>query len=238
MPAAMKAQDAAALIDEAKKLEFKMKEDEPFEKYKQANDVKGTAELNAKLAELSCNMGGRKTDPVQKMQSYKQAQNYANAARWLDSANADVLFVNAMVYDRLYEVEEKKEIIAEDIKLTKFFIDKAIAANPNNGRYYHLLGRWHLGLLNLNPIKKAAAKILYGGLPPASIDSAIAYMEKCKTMEPYFCPNFYDLGRAYNFNRQYEKAIAVLQQLQKLPTRKQDDPEIKRQGAALLQQLM
>jgi hypothetical protein len=91
-------------------------------------------------------------------------------------------------------------------------------------------------MLNLNPVKKAAVKLLYG-MPPASIDTAIDNMEKCKSMEPYYCLNFYDLGRAYNFNRQYEKAIAVLEQLQKLPTRKQDDPAIKKQGAVLLQQL-
>jgi tetratricopeptide (TPR) repeat protein len=118
----------------------------------------------------------------------------------------------------------------------KYFITKAISVNPANGRYYHLYGRWHYEMLNLNPIKKTAVKLLYG-MPPASIDTAIDNMEKCKSMEPYYCLNFYDLGRAYNFNRQYEKAIAVLEQLQKLPTRKQDDPAIKKQGAVLLQQL-
>lgn len=232
-----KAQDAASLIAEAKQLETKFKEEEAFDKYKQANQLVPDAATNAKLAELSCNIGNRKTDPLQKIQYYKEAQHYAGVARSADSANGEVLYISAMVYDKLSEVEEKKEALAEDIKLAKFYITKAIGANANNGRYYHLLGRWHLAMLNLNPVKKTAVKLLYGGLPPASIDSAIEYMEKCKSTEPYYCLNFYDLGRAYNFNRQYEKAMAVLTQLQKLPTRKQDDPEIKKQGAALLQQL-
>jgi tetratricopeptide (TPR) repeat protein len=235
-PVLVKSQDASALIDEGKKLELKFKEDEAFDKYKQANDQKPSAELNVKLAELSCNKGGRVTDPLEKMRLYKEAQTYANAARWIDSTNGDVLYITAMVYDKLLEVEEKKEIIAEDIKLVKYFITKAISVNPANGRYYHLYGRWHYEMLNLNPVKKTAVKLLYG-MPPASIDTAIDNMEKCKSMEPYYCLNFYDLGRAYNFNRQYEKAIAVLEQLQKLPTRKQDDPAIKKQGAVLLQQL-
>jgi tetratricopeptide (TPR) repeat protein len=236
-PALINAQDAAFLIDSAKKLELKFKEEKAYELYKQANTIKPTVETNTKLAELSLNIGARQADPLQKIDFYKKAQTYANAASWIDSANADVLYTTALVYDKLYGAEEKKELIAEDIRLTRYFINKAIAANPNNGRYYHLLGHWHLELLNLNPVKKAAVRILYGSLPPASIDSAIAYMEKSKSMEQYYCWNFYDLGRAYSFNRQYEKAMAVLQQLAKLPTRRQDDIEIKKQGAILLQQL-
>ena len=145
--------------------------------------------------------------------------------------------MNALVYSKLTEVEEKKDIMVNNIKLTKLYAGKAIAADPSMGKAYNELGRWHYEMLNLNPIKKTAVKLFYGGLPPASIDSAITYLEKCKTLEPYYCLNFYDLGKAYNFKRQYEKAIAILQQLGKLPTRRQDDPAIKAQGAALLQQL-
>ena len=237
LPYLLTAQDAASLLNEGKELEMKFKEEEAFDKYKQANLLAPSAETYNKLAELSLNMGTRKTDPLQKLQLFKDAQNYSLQARSIDSSSGDILFITAWVYDRLLEVEEKKEQVADDIKQVKYFITKAIAANPNNGRYYHLLGRWHYELLNLNPVKKTAVKLLYGGLPPASIDTAIAYMEKCKSMEPYYCLNFYDLGRAYNFNRQYEKAMAVLEQLKKLPTRKQDDPEIKKQGSVLLQQL-
>ena len=121
-PLLIKAQDVASLIDEAKKLELKFKEDEAFSKYKQANDLAATAELNVKLAELTCNKGGRSSDPVEKMRLYKEAQTYANAARWIDSSNGDVLYISAFVYDKLLEVEEKKEIIAEDIKLVKYFL--------------------------------------------------------------------------------------------------------------------
>ena len=73
-------------------------------------------------------------------------------------------------------------------------------------------------------------------LPP-NIDSAIAYMEKCKALEPYYCPNFFNLGEAYNYNRNYEKAIGILDELAKLPNRRQDDLAVKKDGAALRQKL-
>lgn len=234
------AQDAASLMQESKMLEQKFKEEEAIEKYKQASvsDPNNIAAL-VKLAELSCNIGARQSDPVAKKTFYTQAKTYADAAMRITLTNADALYIMAWVYSKLSEVEEKKDMVVEDVKLSRLYALQALGADPNHGKAYNALGRWNYEMLNvnLNPLKRAAVKILYGGLPPASIDSCITYLEKCKTLEPYYCLNFYDLGKAYNFNRQYEKAIAVLQQLLKLPTRKQDDPEIKKQGAVLLQQL-
>jgi DNA-binding SARP family transcriptional activator len=93
-------------------------------------------------------------------------------------------------------------------------------------------------MVSLSGIKKAALKVIYNGTgAEATINEAIAHMEKCKTLEPYYCLNFYDLARAYQFNKQYEKAIQLLEQLKKLPTRKQEDAEVKALGATLLQQL-
>ena len=109
LPYFLKAQDAASLLAEGKELEMKFKEEEAFTKYKQANLLSPSAETFNKLAELSLNIGGRKTDPVEKIQSYKEAQNYSLQARSLDSTKSDILFITAWVYDKLLEVEEKKE---------------------------------------------------------------------------------------------------------------------------------
>lgn len=231
-------QDVNVLLQEGKMLEQKFKEGEAIDKYKQV----ATADPNniasqVKLAELHLNMGSRQTDPVTKKNYYTEAKNYADAAMRLSTTNADALFIMSSVYGKLTEVEEKRELIVEDVKLSRLYALQAISADPKHGRAYNALGRWHYEMLNLNALKKAAVKVLYGGLPPASVDSCLAYLEKCKSLEPYYCLNFYDLGRAYNYNKQYEKAIAVLQQLAKLPNRRQDDPAIKAQGAALLQQL-
>lgn len=232
------AQDAPSLMEEGKKLEQKLKEAEAFDKYKQALQT-GPPSIAGyvKLAELSMSIGGRQTDPLAKGKFYLDAKSYADAARQLDSTSADGFYILSAVYAKLAEMEEKREAFVEDVRLAKLNVGKALAANPNLGKAFNVLGKWHYDVLTLNPVKKAALKVLYGGFAPASIDSAIDYLEKCKTLEPYYCLNFYDLGKAYNYNRQYEKAIAVLQQLAKLPTRRQDDPAIKADGAVLLQKL-
>jgi tetratricopeptide (TPR) repeat protein len=232
------AQDAASLMEEGKKLEQKLKEAEAFDKYKQAMEV-GPASVSGfvKLAELSLSIGGRQTDPVAKGNYYLGAKSYADAARRLDSTSADGFYILSAVYAKLAEMEEKRDAFVEDVRLTKLYVGRAIAANPNLGKAYNVLGKWHYDMLILNPVKKAALKVLYGSFSPSSIDSSIAYFEKCKTLEPYYCLNFYQLGQAYNYNRQYEKAIDTLKLLSKLPTRRQDDPAIKADGAVLLQKL-
>ena len=62
-------------------------------------------------------------------------------------------------------------------------------------------------------------------------------MEKCKSLEPYFVPNYLDLAKAYKDNRQPAPAIEVLLKLVKLPTRTSEDVLLKAEGAKLLETL-
>lgn len=232
------AQDGASLMEEGKKLEQQQKEQEAFDKYKQAVQA-GPASVAGyvKLSELCISMGGRQTDPVAKEKYYQNAKTYADAAKLFDSTSADVFYIQSAVYTAFASIEDKRDPFVEDIKLIYSNAGMAIALNPNLGKAYHILGKLHYDLLTLPAVKKTMVKVLNRGVATASIDSSIAYFEKCKTLEPYYCLNFYDLGKAYDYNKKYEKAIAVLEQLAKLPTRRQDDPKIKADGAVLLQKL-
>ena len=232
------AQDVASLVDEGKKLEQKYKEEDAVVKYKQAAQIEpNNIKVLVKLAELHCSIGARQSSLDAKTYNYHEAKKYADAALRSNPADADANYIMAVVFGKLTEVETKKETVVSYVKQTKDYADKALAANPNMGKAWHVLGRWHLEVLTLNPVKKAAVNVLYGGLPAASIDEAITNLEKAKALEPYYCLGYLDLAKAYNFNRQYEKAIATLEQLAKLPSRRQDDLAIKNEGAALLQKL-
>jgi len=236
--AGLHAQDPASLMEEGRKLEQKLKDEEALKKYKEAIFIQPSNQRAiVKCAELSCAIGGRATSPEEKVVFYQQAKKFADAALKLDSNNAEANYMMAIVFGKLTEVEKKNEEIVKQVKFIKQFIDKSIALNPQYGKAWHVLGKWHLEVVSLNVIKKAAVKMIYGGVGEATIEKAIEYMEKCKTMEPYYCLNFYDLARAYEYNKQYEKSISILQQLAKLPTRRQDDVNTKAQGAVLLQKL-
>lgn len=232
------AQDPATLMEEGKKLEQKLKDEEALAKYKQAAFIQPTNQAAIlRCAALTVAIGNRQTTPEAKAQKYKEAMSFAQTAYKLDSTKAEASFMMAVVYGKFTEIEKKNESLVDYTRQIRRFADKCVALDPAFAKGYHVLGRWHLEVVSLSGIKKAALKVVFGGVGDATINDAIKWMEKCKAMDPYYTANFYDLARAYQYHTKYEKAIATLEQLQKLPTRRLEDAEIKAKGATLLQQL-
>ena len=135
------------------------------------------------------------------------------------------------------DVETENKKIVAYVKDVKRYADKALAINPNHARANYTLGKWHYEMSNLSGIKKIAVKLFYGGLPDGDMDKAIEYMEKCKTLEPYFVTNYLDLAKAYKDNHRPAQALEVLNKLVKLPTRTSEDVALKAEGAKLLESL-
>lgn len=233
-----KAQDPAGLMEEGKQLERKFKEEEAFEKYKQAFTIQpDNVSAAAKAAELSGNIGHRASGTVAKAAWMNQGLGFSEAAIRADSTSALAAFSMALANRNLALIEEKKEKATEYLKQWRFWAEKALILDSSHAKAAWLLGSWHLEVVTQGSFRKASTKILYGGLPPADIKNAIALMEFCRNAEPYFCPNFLELAKAYNHYKSFEKAIETLERLEKLPTRRQDDAAIKEEGKLLLQKL-
>lgn len=230
-----RAQDINILLKEASNLERAQKDNEALEKYKQ---VLGIDPVHFKslvrAAELSASLGGRLTDKNNKRLYFETALAYARRAWQADSNNADAPYVMAMASGKMTDVETENKQIVAYVKDVKQYADKALAINAAHARANYTMGKWHYEMVTLSGLKKAAVKLLYGGLPPSDLDQAIQYMEKCKTLEPYFVANYLDLAKAYKESRQPAKAIEVLNKLVKLPTRTGDDVALKAEGAQLL----
>ena len=228
-------QDAASLMQEGQRYESQLKDSAAYAKYATALQIQPTNVLAAvKSAEMSCAMGARQTNEEAKRALYNRAKTFSDAALQLDSQSADANYITAVVFGKLTEVEKSNDKTVEYVRNIKVFADKALAINPNYGKAWNVVGKWHFEMLNLNIVKKAAVKVLYGGMPKSTIDDCIADYEKCKTLEPYYCRNYLDLAKAYNYNKQYEKALAALQQCVKSPTRQQDDPALKQEAKELI----
>ena len=143
----------------------------------------------------------------------------------------------AMASGKMTDVEPDNKRLVAYVKYVKTYADKALALNSSHAKANYTLGRWHYEMATLSGLKKTAVRLLYGGLPPGDLELAIQYMEKCKTLEPYFVSNYLELGKAYKENRQPAKAIEVLTRLVKLPTRTSDDVALKAEGTKLLESL-
>ncbi|MBV9960973.1 MAG: hypothetical protein JO072_01885 [Parafilimonas sp.] len=229
------AQDNAVLLKEAQNLELKFDEAAALEKYKQiaANDASNIHVL-VKTVELDCSIGNRQKDKTTKLQYFQAAQIFAQQAYTKDSSNADACYANALVATRMSEVDDDNKKLIEDIRQIKIYADKALAANANHARANYILGKWHFELIHSNWLKKSAVKNFYDKIPDTQVDSAAYYMEKCRSIEPYYALNYLDLAKVYDYDHQREKAIEVLEKLVKLPNRTFDDAAIKDEGKKML----
>jgi tetratricopeptide (TPR) repeat protein len=228
------AQEAELLMKEALKLEQQLKDTLAIGKYAKAF-VLQPKNINAaiKCAEMNCSIGARQTNLDLKKKYFADAKTFASTALALDSNNADANYINAVVYGKLTEVETSNEKLVEAVKNIKLYADKALKLNPNHGKAWYVMGKWHYEVLNLNAIKKAAVKLFYGGLPTATLNEAIICFEKCKQLQPYFAMNYLALAKAYEKNKQYEKCLAALAQCAKCPSLLPEDKAIKAEAKAL-----
>ena len=96
-------------------------------------------------------------------------------------------------------------------KMVKEEAEKAIAINPEADLVYHVLGRWHQNIANLSGVLKFFAKILYGGVPPASNEEAVDLFKKAIEIAPNHVEHHLELGRTYKFMKRKDLARESLQ---------------------------
>lgn len=232
------AQDINLLLKEADNLEKQQKEPEALEKYKQIILLEPThVKALVKATEMNVSLGNRQSDKNARKLYYETAYSFANRSFMADSNQADPNYARAVAAGKMTDIESENKKIVAYVKDVKNYADRALKINPNHAKANYVLGKWHYEMTTLSGIKKIAVKLFYGGLPDGDLDKAIEYMEKCKSLEPYFVTNYLDLAKAYKENHRPAQAIEVLNKLVKLPTRATDDIAIKAEGQKLLDSL-
>lgn len=234
----LEAQDVTYLISEGEQLEKDKKDAEALKKYQEAvllapKDPKALY----KCSELNGIVGNRENDKKSKMEYFTAARMYAERALQQSPNDADANFAMAMAMSRMAMISNGKEKV-EDIKEIKKHADAAIATDPQHYKALHVLGKWNMEVAGLNVAEKAALKIIYGGLPAASVPAAIDYFEQSRRSNPNFILNYLELAKAYKSNGQSDKAIEVLNRMLKLPPKTADDNNYKAEGKTLLESLL
>ena len=229
------AQNTSTLIQQAEQLERQLKEADASNLYQAVllQDPRNVQAL-CKLAELQSILGEKATDKKTKQLYFETSYSFAKRAWLADSNRVESNYVMAMASGKMTDFESDNKKVVGYVRDIKDYAERAIKINPNYGKAQYVLGKWHYEMYILSGLKKAAVKLMYGGLPSGDPDIAIACMEKCRTLEPYFVSNYLDLGRAYKEVRKPTQAIDVLTKLQKLPNRNSADPLLKATGATLL----
>jgi tetratricopeptide (TPR) repeat protein len=237
LPMKATSQDVAALLREGERLEHGFRETEALQKYKEVLRLQpNNLTALCKASDLSSRIGHRQTNKQVQADYYRAAKAYADAALRTNPQSAEANFVMSVAMGRMAMLSGGKEKI-QYVNEIRRYAENTLRYDPNNFKAYHVLGKWHYEVSNLNSFERTMARVLFGGLPKASLRDAIAYYEKSRSLEPTFSINYLELAKAYRRNHEEKKAIDMLTKLQTIPNRIEDDARIKREGKELLQEL-
>ena len=230
------AQDFSQLVHEAERLENIPDEKAAFSKFKEALRVQpANVYALAKCSELCSRIGNREADTKSRDNYYAAAVIYAKTALRVSPTNDEANVAMAIAVGRTVLLKSGKEKISA-VKDIKHYADMALKTNAQNFKAWHIIGKWNYEVSNLTMVEKAATRVLYGGLPDASLAGAVAAYEKAKSLNPQFMLNYLELAKAYKRKGETAKAVAQLRVMVTLPLKTEDDPRIKKEGLQLIRE--
>ncbi len=230
-------QDVNLILRDAQKEEAAFREQEALAKYMEVLRYQPQHLIAlCKTSELYSILGKRQQSKDKQKQYYQLAKKYAEQALRVNPNHAESNFVMAIAMGRIALISSGEERI-QAVREIRNYAEKCVRLDPNNYKGYHVLARWYLEISNLNSVERMLVKVAYGALPKATLDDAIKYYEKSRSLNPTFVVNYLELAKAYNRKGQEKKAIEMLHTMEKLPNSAADDPKIKREGRELLKEL-
>ncbi|HEY5743613.1 MAG TPA: tetratricopeptide repeat protein [Terrimicrobiaceae bacterium] len=164
------------------------------------------------------------------------ALDYAKRAAALAPNDSEAQLSIAISYGKMLPVMGTKEQI-EASRQIKETADKAIKLDPRNDLAWHVLGRWHRVLSDVNMLKRALGSLIYGKLPQTTTEEAVKCFEKAIEINPDRLMHYVELGRAYAQMGRTAEARRFIEKGLAMPNVEKDDPETKRRGQETLAKL-
>lgn len=158
-----------------------------------------------------------------------KALDYSKRAVELDPRNAKGRLSLAIAYGRLTDFVGNR-VKLEYSKLIKEETVKSIELDPNDDFAWHVLGRWHFGVTNVNAMLKAMARLVYGGMPAASNEDAAKCLKKAAEIAPQRIIHHSELARVYQVMGRKELAAREWQTVMALPAVDKEDEKDKREA--------
>ncbi|MFM2358854.1 MAG: hypothetical protein RLY16_847 [Bacteroidota bacterium] len=228
------AQNIATLIKEAEKQEALLNERGALDKFREALKLQPNHlyVLN-KCSELCSRVGKSQPNAQAREDYYNAAQIYAGIALKFYPKDSEANCLMAIALGRITLNKKGKDKI-NSVKEIKRYVDASLLYNPNNYKAWHVLGRWHYELSNLNVFERAAIKLFFGGMPKSSFAASVSAFEKAAQNSHEFILNYFELAKAYYKNDQEQKAIQTLKYLLQITNHTAEDEVTKQQARDLL----
>ena len=172
----------------------------------------------------------------QKKKYAETALGYARRAVALEPTNPVNVLSLAVCHGTLAVYSDTRTKIKYS-RLVREEAEQALRLNPNYAWAHHLLGRWHYEIATLGATSRFLVRLLYGGLPDASLDQSLHHLRLAATLEPGELNHWLELGFACaaagetaNARREWERGLVM-------PAQRNQDEAAKQRAREALQRL-
>ena len=176
------------------------------------------------------------TSAEEKLSLGNTAVNYARRAVAINPNDPEAQLAVAISYGKMEPLETNRQKF-DAVHIIKDAVDKAIKLDPHNDLGWHVLGRWHERLAEVNPVLRAMALVAFGKLPDSTHEEAVTCYEKAIALNPNRLMHYVELGLVYAQMGRTDDARRLINTGLSMPNTEKDDPEIKRQGREALTKL-
>ena len=195
--AAPESGDVREVLARARAAEQRFAVAEALELYREADRLQpeNPATLQ-KIAQQLSDLGLEATSDDERKARAEQALAYAQRAVALAPDNAVNVLSLAICYGKMGVYGDTRAKL-DYSRRVKTEAERAVALDPNYDWAHHVLGRWHYEVADLGATKRFFVRMIYGGLPTASFEEAIRFLERAVELAPNRVPHHLELGFAY-----------------------------------------
>jgi Tfp pilus assembly protein PilF len=126
----------------------------------------------------------------------EKALNYGRRAITCDSNSAKAHLNLSICYGKMTDFVGNK-VKMEYAKLIHDEAQLSIDLDATDDYAWHVMGRWHFGVANLNGVLRTLASFVYGGLPAASNDDAAHCLKRAAELAPQRMMHHAELAKVY-----------------------------------------
>jgi len=176
---------------------------------------------------LYSRIGNRKGEKETQKEYYGKAQELARKALEVDSTDAQSHFVMSVAMGRKALIASARERVAASRDIKKH-VDRALAYDSTHAGAWHVLGRWHFKVANLNFVERLAANALFGGIPgEATNETAAKAIRKAIELNDNYVLYFHDLAMVHDEMGKQKEAIEACRSALSLENLTPDDTRLK-----------
>ncbi len=229
---------AAAPVDdflrEALAAEARLDSPRALELFQQADAAKANdAFIIQKIAKQYSDMVPDQPTDAGKKQFAQRGLDYAQRSFELEPTNAIYALSLAICHGHLALVSDIRTKVDYSRRI-KEEAERSLQLDPNYAWAHHILGRWHYEVASLGTTARFFARLLYGGIPPASFQAGIAHLTRATELAPDELNHWIDLGFAYAANGQNSEACRNWKHGLAMPNRSKHDATAKQRAQAAL----